>query len=112
MGIRSIAVYSDADESLPYVSEADESVHLGPSAPAQSYLDVALLLDAARKTGAAAVHPGYGFLSWAGPPPDAMGRRGDKDRARNLMAEAGVPVGPGSSAPVADSGAAIAEAER
>lgn len=127
LGIRSVAVYSDADEGLPYVSEADESVHLGPSAPAQSYLNAALLLDAARKSGAAAVHPGYGFLAesasfasavgaagltWIGPSPDAIERMGDKIRARNLMAAAGVPVAPGSSAPVADCDAAIAEAER
>ena len=127
MGVRSIAVYSDADEGLPYVTEADEAVHLGPSAPARSYLDAALLLDAARKTGAAAVHPGYGFLAesatfaravgaagliWVGPSPDAIERMGDKIRARNLMAEAGVPVAPGSSAPVADADAAVVEAER
>ena len=127
MGIRSIAVYSDADEALPYVGEADESVHLGPSAPAQSYLDAALLLDAARKTGAAAVHPGYGFLAenatfaraviaegltWIGPSPDAIERMGDKIRARNLMERAGVPVSPGSREPVTDVAAAVAEADR
>jgi acetyl-CoA carboxylase biotin carboxylase subunit len=127
MGIKSIAVYSDADEGLPYVGEADESVYLGASAPAQSYLDAPLLIEVARRTHAAAVHPGYGFLAesagfasevgaagliWVGPSPDAIRQMGDKIRARNLMAKAGVPVAPGSSAPVADSGAAIAEAER
>ncbi len=127
MGIKSVAVYSDADEGLPYVSEADEAVRLGPPAPAQSYLDAGLLLDAARATGAVAVHPGYGFLAesarfaravgaagltWIGPSPEAIEQMGDKIRARNLMAAAGVPVAPGSSAPVADSDAAIAEAER
>ena len=127
MGIRSIAVYSDADEGLPYVAEADESVYLGPSAPARSYLNAELLLDAARKAGAAAVHPGYGFLAesasfasavgaagliWIGPSPEAIEQMGDKIRARNLMAAAGVPVAPGSSAPVADAGAAVVEAER
>ncbi len=85
MGIRSIAVYSDADEGLPYVSEADEAVRIGPAAPAQSYLDAAVLLEAARKANAAAVHPGYGFLAeyagfaravidagliWIGPDPE------------------------------------------
>jgi acetyl-CoA carboxylase biotin carboxylase subunit len=127
MGIRAIAVYSDADEGLPYVKEADEAVHLGPSAPAQSYLDGALLLAAARTTGAAAVHPGYGFLAenaafaravneagltWVGPSPDAIEQMGDKIRARNLMAAAGVPVAPGSVEPVADADAAVAEADR
>ena len=63
MGIRAIAVYSEADASLPYVHEADEAVYIGEPAPAQSYLDSVLLLDVARKTGAAAVHPGYGFLA-------------------------------------------------
>jgi acetyl-CoA carboxylase, biotin carboxylase subunit len=127
MGIRSIAVYSDADAGLPYVTEADEAVHLGPPAPAQSYLNSALLLDAARKTGAAAVHPGYGFLAenagfaravtdagltWIGPSPEAIEQMGDKIRARNLMAAAGVPVAPGTAEPVADADAAVAEAER
>ncbi len=127
MGIRSIAVYSDADQSLPYVKEADEAVHLGPSAPAQSYLDSALLIAAARETGAAAVHPGYGFLAenagfaravtaagltWIGPSPEAIERMGDKIRARNLMAGAGVPVAPGTTEPVADADAAVAEAAR
>jgi len=127
MGIKSIAVYSDADAGLPYVTEADEAVHLGPSAPAQSYLDSARLLDVARKAGAAAVHPGYGFLSenagfaravadagliWIGPSPEAIEQMGDKIRARNLMAAAGVPVAPGTVDPVADADAAVAEAER
>jgi acetyl-CoA carboxylase, biotin carboxylase subunit len=127
MGVKAIAVYSDADESLPYVKEADEAVYIGASAPAQSYLDSVLLLDVARKAGAAAVHPGYGFLAespgfaraviragltWIGPAPDAIEQMGDKIRARNLMAAAGVPVAPGSSAPVADADAAVAEASR
>jgi acetyl-CoA carboxylase, biotin carboxylase subunit len=127
MGVKAIAVYSDADESLPYVHEADEAVYIGASAPAQSYLDSAILLEAARKTGAAAVHPGYGFLAespgfatavraagltWIGPDPDAIEQMGDKIRARNVMAAAGVPVAPGSRAPVADADAAVAEASR
>jgi acetyl-CoA carboxylase biotin carboxylase subunit len=127
MGVRAIAVYSDADESLPYVRQADEAVHIGASAPAQSYLDSAILLEAARKTHAAAVHPGYGFLAespgfaravleagltWIGPGPDAIEQMGDKIRARNLMAAAGVPVAPGSPEPVADADAAVAEASR
>jgi acetyl-CoA carboxylase biotin carboxylase subunit len=127
MGIKAIAVYSDADESLPYVQEADEAVYIGSSSPAQSYLDSAVLLDAARKTGAGAVHPGYGFLAespgfaaavlaagliWVGPSPEAIEQMGDKIRARNLMAAAGVPVAPGSQAPVPDADAAVAEASR
>ena len=127
MGVKAIAVYSDADSELPYVREADEAVYIGASAPAQSYLDSILLLDVARTTGAAAIHPGYGFLAespgfataviaagltWIGPAPEAIEQMGDKIRARNLMAAAGVPVAPGSSAPVADADAAVAEASR
>ena len=127
MGIRAVAVYSDADADLPYVREADEAVHIGPSQPAQSYLDGAALIDAARKTGAAAVHPGYGFLAenagfarqvvaagltWIGPDPAAIEQMGDKIRARNLMERVGVPTSPGSREPVADVAAAIAEADR
>ena len=127
MGIRTVAVYSDADAELPYVREADEAVHIGPAQPARSYLDGAAIIDAARKTGAAAVHPGYGFLAenadfarrvtvagltWVGPDPAAIEQMGDKIRARNLMERAGVPVSPGSREPVADAAAAIAEADR
>ena len=127
MGIRAVGVYSDADADLPYVREADEAVHIGPSQPAQSYLDGAVLIDAARKTGAAAVHPGYGFLAenadfarqvaaagltWIGPDPAAIEQMGDKIRARNLMERVGVPTSPGSREPVADVPAALAEADR
>jgi acetyl-CoA carboxylase biotin carboxylase subunit len=127
MGIRTVAVYSDADAELPYVSEADEAVHIGPAQPARSYLDAAALIAAAAKTGAAAVHPGYGFLAenadfarqviaagltWVGPSPDAIEQMGDKIRARNLMEQAGVPVSPGSREPVTDVAAAVAEADR
>src|SRR5580658_6868600 len=127
MGIRAVAVYSDADADLPYVREADEAVPIGPAPPAQSYLDAAAILDAAGKTGAAAVHPGYGFLAenaefarqvgaagliWVGPDPAAIEQMGDKIRARNLMERAGVPVSPGSREPVWDVTAALAEADR
>ena len=127
MGIRAVAVYSDADADLPYVREADEAVHIGPSQPARSYLDAAALIEAARKTGAAAVHPGYGFLAenadfarrvieagltWVGPGPGAIEQMGDKIRARNLMEQAGVPVSPGTREPVTDVNAAVTEAER
>ena len=126
MGIRAVAVYSDADADLPYVREADEAVHIGPSQPARSYLDAAALIEAARKTGAAAVHPGYGFLAenadfarrvieagltWVGPGPGAIEQMGDKIRARNLMEQAGVPVSPGTREPVTDVAEAVTEAE-
>jgi acetyl-CoA carboxylase biotin carboxylase subunit len=127
MGIRAVAVYSDADADLPYVREADEATRIGPAPPAQSYLDAAAILDAAGKTGAAAVHPGYGFLAenadfarqvvtagliWVGPDPAAIEQMGDKIRARNLMERAGMPVSPGSREPVSDVTAALAEADR
>ena len=118
MGIRAVAVYSDADADLPYVREADQATRIGPAQPARSYLDATALIEAARKADAAAVHPGYGFLAenadfarqviaagltWVGPDPGAMEQMGDKIRARNLMERAGVPVSPGSREPVADS---------
>ncbi len=125
MGIRSVAVYSDADADLPFVLEADEAVHIGPAQPAQSYLDAAAVIAAARKTGAAAIHPGYGFLAenagfarqvieagltWIGPDPAAIEQMGDKVRARNLMEGSGVPVSPGSREPLTDVDAAVAAA--
>jgi acetyl-CoA carboxylase biotin carboxylase subunit len=127
LGIRAVAVYSDADADLPYVREADEATRIGPSQPARSYLDAAALIEAARKTGAAAVHPGYGFLAenadfarqvleagltWVGPSPGAIEQMGDKIRARNLMEQAGVPVSPGTREPVTDVAKAVTEAER
>jgi acetyl-CoA carboxylase biotin carboxylase subunit len=127
MGIRTVAVYSDADGDLPYVREADETAHIGPAQPARSYLDAAAIIEAARDSGAAAVHPGYGFLAenadfarqviaagliWVGPDPGAIKQMGDKIRARNLMERAGVPVSPGSRQPVTDVAAAAAEADR
>jgi acetyl-CoA carboxylase, biotin carboxylase subunit len=127
MGIRTVAVYSDADADLPYVSEADEAIHIGPAQPARSYLDAAALIAAATKTGAQAVHPGYGFLAenagfarqviaagltWVGPSPAAIEQMGDKIRARNLMEKAGVPVSPGTREPVTDVAAAVLAAER
>ena len=110
MGVRTIAVYSDADVGAPHVREADEAVAIGPAPAAQSYLVAEKILDAARRTGAAAIHPGYGFLSenadfaeaviaagivWVGPPPSSIRAMGLKDAAKKLMAEAGVPVTPG-----------------
>jgi acetyl-CoA carboxylase biotin carboxylase subunit len=127
LGIRSVAVYSDADVDLPFVRQADQAVPIGPAPPASSYLNAAALLRAAEASGARSVHPGYGFLSenekfaasviaagltWVGPPPEAIEQMGDKIRARNLMQRAGVPVSAGSTEPVADVTAALAEAAR
>jgi acetyl-CoA carboxylase, biotin carboxylase subunit len=124
--MKSVAVYSDADAELPYVADASEAAYIGPSAPAQSYLNVDEILEAARRTGAASIHPGYGFLAesagfaqrvieagltWIGPSPEAIEQMGDKIRARNLMEKAGVPVAPGTREPVADADAAVAAAE-
>jgi len=127
IGIRAVAVYSDADADLPYVGEADQAVRIGPAQPAKSYLDAAAIIEAAAQTNAKAVHPGYGFLAenagfarqviaagltWVGPGPEAIEQMGDKIRARNLMEQAGVPVSPGSREPVTDIKAALAEGER
>nr|WP_308249757.1 biotin carboxylase N-terminal domain-containing protein [Sphaerisporangium fuscum] len=125
MGLRAIAVHSEADADLPFVLEADEAFLLGPAAPAQSYLDVARVLEACRATGAQAVHPGYGFLAenaafaravidagltWIGPSPEAIERMGDKINARNLMEQAGVPVAAGTREPVSEQAQALAAA--
>jgi acetyl-CoA carboxylase biotin carboxylase subunit len=127
LGIRAIAVYSEADEALPFVAEADERVLIGPASPAQSYRNAEAILTAAKTTGAAAIHPGYGFLSenadfaravqaaglvWVGPDADAITAMGDKINARNLMAAAGVPVAPGTVDPASDVDTAVAEAAR
>ena len=110
MGLRTIAVYSDADAGAAFVREADEAVRIGPPPAAESYLRSELILKAAVETGAEAVHPGYGFLSenadfaavvqdagmtWIGPPPQAIRAMGLKDAAKALMVKHGVPVTPG-----------------
>jgi acetyl-CoA carboxylase biotin carboxylase subunit len=127
LGLRSVAVYSEADAELPYVREADAAVLIGPAQPAGSYLNGAAVLAAAQQTGARAIHPGYGFLAenpafaasviaagliWVGPAPDSMTQMGDKINARNLMEEAGVPVAAGTRQPVADVTAALAAADQ
>jgi acetyl-CoA carboxylase biotin carboxylase subunit len=123
LGVKAIAIYSEADADLPYVAEADEAVLIGPAQPAKSYLDVDAVMEAARRTNARAVHPGYGFLAenagfarrvtddgliWIGPPADAITAMGDKISARNLMEKAGVPVAAGTREPVPDADAAVA----
>ncbi|HEU5034089.1 MAG TPA: biotin carboxylase N-terminal domain-containing protein [Mycobacteriales bacterium] len=122
LGLRTIAVHSEADTDLPFVREADQAVLLGPPPPAESYLAIDRILEAAARTGAQAIHPGYGFLAenaafaqavldaglaWVGPAPDAIDAMGDKVRARNRMSVAGVPVAAGTEEPVADVAAAL-----
>ncbi|UXA13902.1 ATP-grasp domain-containing protein [Mycobacterium sp. SMC-8] len=112
MDVATVALYSDADRDAPYVSEADESVHLPGTAPADTYLRVDLVLAAAARTGADAVHPGYGFLSenadfaracaqagviFVGPSPEAIVAMGSKIAAKDMMRAAGVPVLPGTT---------------
>ena len=115
LGIGSVAVYSDADRGSLHVAYADEAYRIGPPPAAESYLKIEAILDAAASAGAQAVHPGYGFLAenaafahavedaglvWIGPPPAAIDLMGDKTRARRAMADAGVPIIPGTTEPV------------
>ncbi len=119
-GLEAVAVYSDADRSAPHVRAADQAVPIGPSPPSQSYLSIERLIEAARRSGADAVHPGYGFLAeraafaeaveqaglvFVGPPPAAIRAMGDKTEARRRMREAGVPIVPGATTPLTDPGA-------
>ncbi|HSV68060.1 MAG TPA: acetyl-CoA carboxylase biotin carboxylase subunit [Mycobacteriales bacterium] len=112
LGISSVAVYSTPDADSEFVTAADESVHIGPGPAARSYLHVPNIIGAALKTGAQAIHPGYGFLSedpyfaeicaeagvtFVGPPPDVMEAVGDKSMARRLMTDAGLPLLPGTT---------------
>ncbi len=125
-GVASVAVYSEADAEAPHVAAADEAVCIGPPPVSQSYLDQARIIEVALATGAQAVHPGYGLLSenadfaravaaaglvFIGPTPDVIDAMGDKVRARQTAAAAGVPVVPGSDGPVTDDDAAAALAE-
>ncbi|WP_372983559.1 biotin carboxylase N-terminal domain-containing protein [Microbacterium sp.] len=128
MGIRSVAVYSDADADAPHVREADQAVRIGPAPVAESYLDIDAVIAAARATGAQAIHPGYGFLSesvglaeacaesgivFIGPSVDALQVMGDKAKARDHVVRSGVPVVPGfdarglSDAEIADEADAV-----
>jgi acetyl-CoA/propionyl-CoA carboxylase biotin carboxyl carrier protein len=114
LAIRSVAVYSDADAGARHVREADEAVRIGPASASESYLNIGRVLDAAARSGAQALHPGYGFLAenaafaqatadaglvFIGPPPAAIAAMGDKIRAKETVAAAGVPVVPGAGRP-------------
>ena len=122
MGIKTVAVYSDADARAPHVKMADESVRLGPPPASESYLKAELIIDACKATGAEAVHPGYGFLSeresfakalkkagiaFIGPPPKAIAAMGDKIESKKLAKAAGVSVVPGYLGEIADTDEAV-----
>jgi len=122
MGIKTVAVYSDADARAPHVKLADEAVRLGPPPAAESYLKAELIIDACKKTGAEAVHPGYGFLSerttfakalekagivFIGPPPKAIAAMGDKIESKKLAQKAGVNVVPGYLGDIATTAEAV-----
>ncbi|MGI9045065.1 MAG: acetyl-CoA carboxylase biotin carboxylase subunit [Gemmatimonadaceae bacterium] len=125
LGIASVAVYSDADSRAPHVREADEAVNIGPAPSAQSYLLGDVIIDAAKRFGADAIHPGYGFLSerewfaravrdaglvWVGPPAEAIAAMGNKTAARTLAVKNGVPIVPGTTEALRDAAAARAVA--
>jgi acetyl-CoA/propionyl-CoA carboxylase biotin carboxyl carrier protein len=126
MGIGSVAVYSEIDRDAPHVREADEAFLIGPAVPAESYLNIAKIIETAEQAGAEGIHPGYGFLAenadmaracaeagitWIGPPPEAIEAMGSKTRAREIMAEAGVPIVPGATEPAPDIEAARKQAD-
>ncbi|MEQ1693350.1 MAG: biotin carboxylase N-terminal domain-containing protein, partial [Gemmatimonas sp.] len=126
LGVRTVAVYSEADARAPHVREADEAVCVGPAPSSQSYLLGDRLIAAAARTGAQAIHPGYGFLSerawfaravrdaglaFVGPPAEAIDAMGSKTAARQLVLAAGVPVVPGTTEALRDADEAIAVAE-
>jgi acetyl-CoA carboxylase biotin carboxylase subunit len=126
-GVPTVAVFSTADRGALHVRAAGEALEIGPAPARESYLAIEGILDAARRSGAGAVHPGYGFLAenagfaeaveaagliWIGPPPDAIRAMGEKTAARRAMEAAGVPVVPGTAEPLADVGAATQAARQ
>src|SRR6478735_5182454 len=126
MRIGAVAVYSEIDRETPHVREADEAFLIGPAVPAESYLSIEKIIETAQKAGAEAIHPGYGFLAenaefaracteagivFVGPPPEAIDAMGSKTRAREIMAEAGVPIVPGATKAAEDLDEARAQAE-
>lgn len=127
LGVRTVAVYSDADARAPHVRAADEAVRIGPAPSADSYLRGDIILDAAKRTGAEAIHPGYGFLAerewfaravadaglaWVGPPADAIAVLGSKTAARALAIANDVPIVPGTTEPLSSLEDAAATARR
>ncbi|MCL7979940.1 MAG: acetyl-CoA carboxylase biotin carboxylase subunit [marine benthic group bacterium] len=127
LGVSAVAVYSEPDEFSPHVLTAEEAIPIGPAPAGESYLDIDRLLDAARRSNAQAIHPGYGFLAenpefarrveedgflFIGPSAAAIGAMGDKTEARRRMLTAGVPVVPGSEGPIETDDQARAEAAR
>src|SRR5215218_9027965 len=127
MGIGTVAVYSDADARAPHVREADEAVNIGPPPSSQSYLLGDVIIDVAKRYGAEAIHPGYGFLSerewfaravrdagvvWIGPPAEAIAAMGSKTAARRLVTKAKVPVVPGTTEALKDAAEARAIADQ
>ena len=127
LGVRTVAVYSEADARAPHVREADEAVLLGPAPSSESYLKGDLIIEVAKRTGAEAIHPGYGFLSerewfaravrdaglvWIGPPAEAIAAMGSKTAARTLAIAAGTPVVPGTTTALRDADEAAEVADR
>jgi len=125
-GLEAVAVFSSADRNAPHVRAADQAVAIGPAAPAQSYLSIERLVQAAQQSGAQAIHPGYGFLAeraafaeavedagliFVGPPAAAIAAMGDKTEARRRMQAAGVPIVPGTIAPTEDAKGILQAAE-
>ena len=117
LGLQSVAVYSDADRNAPHVRLADEAIHIGPAPAAESYLNQSKIIEAARRSGAQAIHPGYGFLSenadfadacqdaglvFVGPPGRVMRELGEKTAAKRVASQAGVPIVPGYNAGIED----------
>src|SRR5437764_4784074 len=127
LGVASVGVYSELDRDAPHVTRAGEAYNLGEGPPAENYLNVEKILEVARRSGAHAVHPGYGFLAenapfaraceqagvvFIGPPAAAIEAMGSKTRARELMQAAGVPIVPGTTEPVASAAEAMKIAKK